>query len=123
MVSSSSKSSVRWSPRCTVRDFLCAMTCVRKSLRALAYASRVIIESRESFGISVGEPIGHSQEGDGVAQLGLALAAVEGAEAFLDVVSLHLALGGEEIRRELRHLPEHRAPDLQRDLVEFLLHA
>src|SRR5258707_6878520 len=79
-------------------------------------------EAGESFGISIGEAIGHSHEGDGMAQLRLAYC-VQRAEAFLDVVRGKLAIGGEEIRRELRDLAEHRAPDLQRGLVELLLHA
>ena len=55
-----------------------------------------------------------------MAQLRLALA-VQCAEAFLDVVPGHLAIGGEEIGSELGDLEKHRAADLQRRLVELLL--
>src|SRR3954468_19372850 len=46
MVSSSSKRSVRFSPRCTVRRFLWSITRARKALRSRAYASRDIRLSR-----------------------------------------------------------------------------
>src|SRR5258708_33542153 len=126
MVSSSSKTRVACSPRWTVRCFLWAITFARNSLRDFAYASRVKRESRDSLdmaGISlIGKAVSHSQQGDGVFQLGLP-GRLHGPESFLDVVGGELAVGGEVVGREIGDLPEHRAPDLQRRGMELLLHA
>src|SRR5918912_2202330 len=65
MVSSSSKRSVRCSPRCTVRRFLCAITRARKALRSRAYASSDIRLSR-----LITELVERLLEAVGVAALG-----------------------------------------------------
>src|SRR5574339_143165 len=66
MVSSSSKSSVRCSPRCTVRRFLCSITRERQAFLSLAYASRLSRLSR-----LITELVQRLLEAVGVAPLGL----------------------------------------------------
>src|SRR5690348_5431207 len=123
MVSSSSNTRVTWSPRWTVRFFLWAMTLARKSLRALAYASRVMRDCGEILVmVLVRQAVSHAQQGEGVAQF-RGRAAAGALEAFLQVMRGELAVGGEVVGLQLGDLADHRAADLERRLVELGLHA
>src|SRR4051812_31732205 len=102
-------------PSCTVRGRLCSSTLARNSLRDFAYVSRVIRESRLILSMLIGEAIGHSQEGQGMAQLCTAFR-LRALEPFLDVVAGELAIGCEVVGLEFGDLPHHGPADLERRL-------
>src|SRR5690349_12633330 len=115
--------SVTCSPRATVRSFLCAMTRARKSLRAFAYASSVISESRAILGILVGQSIRHPEQRERMVQLRLLRLVGDRVEPFAQMVPGERTVGCVEVRARFGDLAIHGPADLERGSVEFLLHA